>query len=114
MGEPIYRTAFVVEVFSRGPLQLSDRDDDPFGLLAINYEIVDGDCIGDVTQTEEEVVSPENLQAELVRIGNDGTFFDPVGGEDDDVFVELGMNAILRGDNTGLPPERPVLVARFT
>jgi hypothetical protein len=72
----IYRTVMLIEVYSRGPLDLTDRDDDPFELLAVNYEITDGDCIGDVHTVGEYLVDDADLVKHLVSIGNDGTFFD--------------------------------------
>jgi hypothetical protein len=64
----IHRTVFQVEVFSEGPLDLSRRDDDPF-------EINEGSCVGNVEEVESTVVPPEQIEANLTRIGNDGEFF---------------------------------------
>jgi len=80
----IYRTVFTIEVLSDGPLNLAMRDDDPFDLLAINYEITDGDCVGNVRQTLSEIVPTDKVRDELVAIGNDGTFFDSLIGEEDE------------------------------
>lgn len=75
----IYRTVYQVEVFSEGPFQSASRDDDPFGLKDIDYAITDGDCIGNVELVSDEIVPPEKVEQELLRIGNDGTFFEGVG-----------------------------------
>lgn len=81
MSEPIYRTTYTLEVFSRGRLTVQGNDRDPFDLEAINYAITEGDCIGQVHWENEEVVPSDELEAHLVRIGNDGSFF-----EDDEWF----------------------------
>lgn len=78
--DAIHRTVITVEVFSRGPYDLSaaSTDNDPYGLAAISYDVTFGDCIGAVQVTSTEVVPSEQVEPHLVRIGNDGTFFDPV------------------------------------
>lgn len=81
---PVFRTVFQVEVFSKGPLELAVRDDDPFNLKAIDYEICEGDCIGMVDEVSSEQIPAADLEAHLIRIGNDGGFFDlPEGDEDE-------------------------------
>lgn len=77
--EPVYRTVFAIEVFSLGPY--SPRDD---SLEGIAYEIMEGDCIGNYAEIESGIVPPEALEGELVRIGNDGTFFDDPWADEDD------------------------------
>lgn len=74
----IHRTVFQVEVFSDGPLLLSGSSDDPFDLAAINYAITEGDCIGSVETVSTEVVPTDKVEENLLRIGNDGTFFESV------------------------------------
>ncbi len=77
MYNDIRRSVFQVEVFSEGPLKLSDNDNDPFSLAEINYLITEGDCIGMVeTILVDEVVPQEKVESELLRIGNDGEFFE--------------------------------------
>lgn len=77
MSQPIYRTVFQVEVFSRGPfVPDEDNPEDPWNLEAINQAIVYGDCIGEVGTISTEVVPDEKVVDELVRIGNDGSFFE--------------------------------------
>lgn len=72
----IHRTTFTVEVFSPGPFVVPPTEDqDPFNLGYINYAITDGECIGHVEVTSTMVVPPEAVEGELLRIGNDGTFF---------------------------------------
>lgn len=74
--ETIHRTIIQVEVFSRGPFVSADfGDGDPFDLAAINYAICEGDCIGNVEQISSEEVPSDEVEANLLRIGNDGSFF---------------------------------------
>ncbi len=70
---PIYRTVFQVEVFSEGPYALPADTD---WLAQINHDITDGDWIGDVEQVSSEVIPAGRVREHLIRIGNDGTFFD--------------------------------------
>jgi hypothetical protein len=76
----IHRTVYTVEVFSRGPFHPDGGDNDPFDLAEINYAITEGDCIGNVEISHQMIVPPEAVEGELLRIGNDGSFFD----EDED------------------------------
>lgn len=75
----VYRTVFTVEVFSEGPFAAQGADHDPFSLAEINYAIVEGDCIGMVSETSSAPVPDAELEAHLLRIGNDGSFFDREG-----------------------------------
>ena len=75
MTSPVHRTTYTVEVFSRGPFVPASDDDDPFDLMAIHYAITEGDCVGNVERTHEMIVPPSALTSELLRIGNDGSFF---------------------------------------
>jgi hypothetical protein len=79
--QAIHHTVFTVEVFSRGPYEPAD-DHNLSDLAAIDYAINEGDCIGNVHRVFHEVVLPEKVESELLRIGNDGTFFnsDPEEG----------------------------------
>jgi len=43
---------------------------------SINYAITEGSCVGNVEQVSSEIVPPERVKADLVRIGNDGSFFE--------------------------------------
>ena len=73
----IYRTVYEVEVFSEGPFEVNGHgDSDPFDLEAISYAITDGECIGNVTRKDSAVVPPSKVRDELLRIGNDGGFFE--------------------------------------
>jgi hypothetical protein len=72
----VHRTTFLVEVFSDGPFVTTTNDYDPFDLQAINYAITEGDCIGNVQVHDVERVPEDLLREHLLRIGNDGTFFD--------------------------------------
>lgn len=71
--EPVYRTVYTVEVFSRGPYEPIGSEEE---LAQINYDITYGDCIGNVECRSTEIVPPEKIEAELLRIGNDGSFFE--------------------------------------
>lgn len=70
MTDPIYRTVFTVEVFSEGPW------DGGSNLTRIAYAIDEGDCIGNTEQTSAEIVPPDQVEAHMLRIGNDGSFFE--------------------------------------
>lgn len=76
--EPIHRTTLTVEVFSRGPLTMGDCDGDPFDLETINYLITEGPCIGNVEVTGTDIIPAGEVEAHLLRIGNDGTFFEEI------------------------------------
>jgi hypothetical protein len=80
----IHRTVFQVEVFSRGPFVPNGGDSDPFDLAEINYAITEGGCIGMVERVSSEIVPADKVEAEMLRIGNDGTFFD----DDDDWLAD--------------------------
>lgn len=75
---PVYRTVYQIEVFSEEPFTIPDRINDPYGLEYISFQIVDGECIGDVKQVSQEIVPADKVRDELLRIGNDGHFFDPI------------------------------------
>lgn len=77
----IVKTQIMVTVLSDGPLELSYRDDDPFGLLALNYQICEGSCLGSTEEISCDVLEPGEVEDALVSMGNDGSFFD----WDDDV-----------------------------
>jgi hypothetical protein len=72
----IYKTQFKITVLSEDvPYEPGYDDYDPFGLLEINAAIVEGDCIGDVEALGSSVVPDQDVEKELIAIGNDGTFF---------------------------------------
>lgn len=75
---PIYRTTYQVEVLSDGPLVLHGHggDNDPFDLLAINYEITYGHCVGKVIEVNSEALADDVVADALKAVGNDGEFFD--------------------------------------
>jgi hypothetical protein len=54
-------------------------------LAAIDYFITDGEGIGDYRLVDRGVVPADQLEAHMLRIGNDGTFFDddPFGDADE-------------------------------
>lgn len=69
----VYRTVFTVEVFSRGPYVVPEEFD---ALADISYAITDGPHIGWVEQTSQEIVPPADVEAHMLRIHNDGSFFE--------------------------------------
>lgn len=85
MSEEIVKTQFVITVLSRGPYVIDYTDEDPFGLVGINYEITQGDCIGDVREITSKSLHPNSVQIELLNIGNDGSFFETEIDEDYEV-----------------------------
>lgn len=60
-------------------------NDEGWALSEIAEEITTGDCIGDWSLDKVEQVEAGNLFDELVAIGNDGTFFDSVYSEENNV-----------------------------
>lgn len=86
----IYRTTYLVEVFHHGEDPPFMDDDSMSDLASIDDAITEGPCIGTVTAQGSEEVDPTDLKSELIRIGNDGTFFDEDGlGIDADVPVKM-------------------------
>lgn len=79
MTQAVHRTILTVEVFSSGPLE------DDASLSDIAYAIEEGDCVGKVTRESSAPVAPEELEAHLIRIGNDGSFFDWAEEADDEL-----------------------------
>jgi hypothetical protein len=79
----IYKTVFKITVLSEEPFDEggASDDNDPFDLSAINYAITEGDCVGQVTQDSCVLVPPSEVEAELLALGNDGSFF---RGEEDE------------------------------
>lgn len=86
----IHRTQFTITVLSNGPLELGDGDgtSDPFDLLNINYAITEGHCVGQVELTHQMVLPNEAVRGELIRLGNDGEFFDDELGEEPELLVD--------------------------
>ena len=79
MSKTVYRTVFQVEVFHDAPLDVAW---DPDVLPELHYLITDGPYIGNIEQISNDVVSADDVTTELIRIGNDGAFFNE---EDDDL-----------------------------
>lgn len=73
--EFIYRTVYKVEVFSQGNFEL-ESDGEESVLTQIDYAISEGDCIGMVSWESSVRVPKTKVKQELLRIGNDGTFFE--------------------------------------
>jgi hypothetical protein len=68
----IYRTVYQVEVFSEEPVQ-------DYDLPAVFTEMDSGEYIGNVERVSQEIVPNDKVKSELLRIGNDGLFFDYLG-----------------------------------
>jgi hypothetical protein len=76
----IYKTTFKITVLTEDtPYVLSPNDNDPFGLKALDYDICDGDFIGDIEDLGSEVIPSNKVIDELLAIGNDGSFFGAEG-----------------------------------
>lgn len=75
MADPIYRTVITVEVFSTEPYG-------PRGLADVAYTLDYGGEIGGIDWSESIPVPPHQVRDHLLRIGNDGTFFDDPWSED--------------------------------
>lgn len=73
----IYKTEFKITILSEDqPFEVDQGySGDPFDLLLINSAITDGDCVGNVESLGSSVVPQENVEKELIALGNDGTFF---------------------------------------
>jgi hypothetical protein len=70
----IHKTIISVTVLSDGPLP-EDRGEDSNWLAFVAEEIESGPAIGDWRIVSDEIVPPAAVGAELVAIGNDGSFF---------------------------------------
>lgn len=101
----IVRTVFQVEVFSEGPFSAGGTDNDPFGLNEIAYAITEGDCIGSIEEISSDVVPASKVTSELLRIGNDGSFFESAEDFDqqqrDDDELEAACNPEDDDDDDG-------------
>jgi hypothetical protein len=75
--QPIYRTVFQVEVFTEGPYELPAKTD---WLAQINWDITSGPWIGNVERSSGEVIPAAQVREHMLRIGNDGNFFDEADG----------------------------------
>jgi len=74
----IFRTTYTVVILSEDPL-----GDQPLNELL--EDMTDGDCIGLVEQVGEEVIEgDEAIQAALIAVNNDGSFFGDEEPDDDD------------------------------
>jgi len=74
----IFRTTYTVTILSEDPL-----GDQPLNELL--EDMTDGDCIGLVEQTNEEVLRGKAaIQAALIAVNNDGSFFGDEDPEDSD------------------------------
>jgi hypothetical protein len=89
MPRDVRRTVVQVEVFSDGPY-----GGDAANLEGVAYAIDQGDCIGQVEiVTADEPVPADEVEAHLLRIGNDGAFFD----DETDTCRHCGRTIVSRG-----------------
>ena len=65
----IHRTTVIIEVLHEGPVY------DPSGPHQVAWDIDQGDHIGSFRVDGTEEIPAERVEAELVAIGNDGSFF---------------------------------------
>lgn len=72
----IYKHILKVVVFSTEQELAAAVENPEWDLSDVHYAIHDGGCIGDVSHESTTVVPPNELEKELIAIGNDGTFFD--------------------------------------
>lgn len=56
-------------------LQAAEERIAPMGLADLAYLIEEDDGIGAFSTTAHDAVAPADLEAELLALGNDGTFF---------------------------------------
>lgn len=77
MAKQIYKHTVIVTVLSEHDDLAKDCGDE-WDLESISYQITHGSCIGDYTYESVVLIPPQDLEAELIKIGNDGTFFDDV------------------------------------
>lgn len=72
---PLHKTTVTVTVYSREPIP------DARDIADILREMDDGEYIGGSKITDRNEIAYEDARAELIAIGNDGSFFD-LWGED--------------------------------
>lgn len=83
----IHRTIVTVTVLTDGPFHqvMSDESGgDDTDLLNLDYLISEGHGIGMVEVTSTMRLPAEAVHGELIRLGNDGEFFDEVIEEDEE------------------------------
>jgi len=76
----IYKHLFELVILNEDenydPTKSSSEEDD--GLEQMSYDMREGYSIGMMTKKGSEPIEDENqVRAELIAIGNDGSFFDP-------------------------------------
>jgi hypothetical protein len=77
MPRKIYKHTFKVTVLSDNAESVPEMS-----LEDIAHSINEGDDIGMLEHTDVQEVPPDKVQVELLLIGNDGTFFDDLDGDD--------------------------------
>lgn len=83
--KPIHKTTIEVVIFSRDPLVIPPEGDDMYDpILGWMQDCIEGDKIGDWNITGATTVEGDDLRAQLVSIGNGGSFFDDLVDDDDD------------------------------
>lgn len=73
----IRRTVVRVELLRQGCSVEDEEGINPYDLTALQAVLKAPNCIGNIdVEVDDELVLPEDVEEELIRIGNDGTFFD--------------------------------------
>lgn len=67
---PVWKTKYTFTVYSNR--QISPHAD----LADVIADCTDGDSIGEAALVEQKTVDPRHVRRALIKIGNDGTFFD--------------------------------------
>jgi hypothetical protein len=77
----IVKTRITITVLHRSDNPMTDH-----GIDEVLYEMSEGDAVGWETGRDTVPVDPNDVGAELIALGNDGTFFD----EDEDEYQDVG------------------------
>jgi NifB/MoaA-like Fe-S oxidoreductase len=80
MNKNIYKHKIEITLLSEGSLE--EILGDNWTLKDVYSEMIHGHSIGTYSHTETQKIKPENVQSELVKIGNDGSFFDNLEEEE--------------------------------
>jgi hypothetical protein len=76
MSEDIIKVTYTATMLIRqGDLEQLDRESGIVGSEDFYSLTYDGPAIGGFTEMDREVVPPTDVEAVLIEIGNDGTFF---------------------------------------
>lgn len=73
---PVWKTTYLVTILSNEQIS-SDAD-----LRAVMEECDTGEYIGDVEKRNEKTLDPKSVRRQLIKMGNDGCFFDKDSDDD--------------------------------